>query len=311
MRSSIGKGRGTLAMMTPERSPLETEYRNVGTIDVRYEDVAQDGRPLLECVPPSLGCVWRKELANHPDAPKTQGLGIVPILTRIEVALGEDSFSPMQRFDVEGRAGMLAATNAEDGYKRALLDIETIVYGKTSHALLPRTGPSERREVGRIRAEHVLTKLFAKKDERRVTPEDVRAAGVRLDGARVWSRPQQIVEAPDGVTAIDGDFVRDTVPLAMGLMHTDSNQHVNSLVYPRLFEEAVMRRLHSLGRSRAVLSRALSIGWRRPSFAGDVLHVEMRLFEKGARLVACGMFFGENERDRARARCYVRVDLAP
>jgi acyl-CoA thioesterase FadM len=99
-------------------------------------------------------------------------------------------------------------------------------------------------------------------------------------------------------------------------MHTDSNQHVNSLVYPRLFEEAVMRRLFALGRSRAVLARSLVIGWRRPSFAGDVLKVDLRLFETSATgLVAVGMFFGETETakgpDRDRARCYVRLDLAP
>jgi hypothetical protein len=65
---------------------------------------------------------------------------------------------------------------------------------------------------------------------------------------------------------------------AFGLDHTDSNQHVNSLVYPRLFAEAALRRLAELERPRRLLIRALDIAYRKPSFAGDRVRIHTRLF---------------------------------
>ena len=38
-----------------------------------------------------------------------------------------------------------------------------------------------------------------------------------------------------------------TNPVVFGVVHTDSNHHVNSLVYFRLFEEAALRRFAQLG----------------------------------------------------------------
>ena len=48
-------------------------------------------------------------------------------------------------------------------------------------------------------------------------------------------------------------------------MHTDGNQHVNSLVYPRIFEELALRR-HG---DPKILARAIELRWRKPFFAGD------------------------------------------
>ena len=95
-------------------------------------------------------------------------------------------------------------------------------------------------------------------------------------------------------------------------MHTDSNQHVNSLVYPRLFEEAALRRLAASGRSTAVLARSLRIAYRRPSFAGESLRVFVRAYE-GDRGVTCtGYFFGADDdpsrTDRARAFIQMRFE---
>ena len=63
----------------------------------------------------------------------------------------------------------------------------------------------------------------------------------------------------------------DPTPLPLGLAHTDANQHVNSLVYPRLFEEAVLRRLATLGKPTALLTRRAEVAFRKPAFAGEVL----------------------------------------
>jgi hypothetical protein len=74
---------------------------------------------------------------------------------------------------------------------------------------------------------------------------------------------------PDGADLLDAEYHPDPVVTAFGLDHTDSNQHVNSLVYPRLFAEAALRRLAELERPRRLLIRALDIAYRKPSFAGD------------------------------------------
>ena len=63
------------------------------------------------------------------------------------------------------------------------------------------------------------------------------------------------------------------------MLHTDSNQHVNSLVYPRLFEEAAVTRAVDRERTRAapgtdlrsqlLLARTFELRYRKPFFAGD------------------------------------------
>jgi hypothetical protein len=76
----------------------------------------------------------------------------------------------------------------------------------------------------------------------------------------------------------------DPVPIPFGPVHTDSNMHVNSLVYVRLFEEAALRRFAALGRGTGVLGRTLDIAYRRPCFAGQTVRFVERAFEEGGRL---------------------------
>src|SRR5205823_12900006 len=49
----------------------------------------------------------------------------------------------------------------------------------------------------------------------------------------------------DGARALD-EVAPDDFAETFGLVHTDSNHHVNSLVYIRLFEEAALRRFGKL-----------------------------------------------------------------
>ena len=83
---------------------------------------------------------------------------------------------------------------------------------------------------------------------------------------------------------------------------------MNSLVYPALFEDAVLRRLAKLGRSPHVLARSLEIAYRRPSFAGDTVRVAFSLAMNAGAIVALGHFVGEGETED-RARAFVRMVL--
>ena len=58
-----------------------------------------------------------------------------------------------------------------------------------------------------------------------------------------WQAPATLLDLPAGATALDGALTPDDTATVFGLDHTDSNQHVNSLVYPRLLVEATLRRL--------------------------------------------------------------------
>lgn len=293
---------------------MEREYRPAGSFQLRHEDIAQDGRPLLHAIPPALGSVWRVLLKDVQDADVLKRDGVLPILSRIRLDVTEHVVSPFRPFSVEGFGERVAGTAPD--YTRVLYNIHARVSAKGGHAMFSGS-PDHVAVVGTMFAEHVLTRPFAEKDRRRVVPEDVTGAGVTLDGTQPFLPARSILEEPiAGAIAVDPAFVQGDVPLAMGLMHTDANQHVNSLVYPRLFEEAVLRRLHALGRSLAVRARSLEIGYRRPSFAGDVIRVDTRLFDvpaagaEPARIVALGVFVALDETGHETARVFSRLTLS-
>jgi hypothetical protein len=78
-------------------------------------------------------------------------------------------------------------------------------------------------------------------------------------------------------------------------MHTDANQHVNSLVYPRVFEDAVVRRLLTqpqigIAEPQTLLSRALEIRYRKPFFASNRARIGMSLEPGPAGVLAVGSF---------------------
>lgn len=292
---------------------MEREYRPAGTLQLRYEDISQDGRALLNSIPPALGAVWRTLLAEVPDAEVLQRRGILPILSRIRIDVTEHVVSPFRPCSVTGYGEQLRGV--ADDYTRVLFNVHARISAKGGHAFFPGAS-SDTDLVGTMFAEHVFTRPFAPREQRRVVPADILAAGLLIEAECPFERASTVIAEPEGATPIDAAFVRGDVPLAMGLMHTDANQHVNSLTYPRLFEEALLRRLSALGRPLAVRARSLTIGYRRPSFAGDVLRVDTRLYERPAhgtqpaQIEALGVFAGLTEA-RESGRVFVRLLLGP
>ncbi|MGH7330124.1 MAG: hypothetical protein ACREJX_17400, partial [Polyangiaceae bacterium] len=160
--------------------------------------------------------------------------------------------------------------------------------------------------------EHVFTRPFAPPGERKITSLDFDGTPFVPEKQRDFVPPQAAIDLPRDARAIDSHFVEDPTRLALGIMHTDSNQHVNSLVYPRLFEEAALRRLAALGRSTEVLGRSLLVTYRRPSFAGESLRVFVRAFDTDRGIACAGYFFGSSDDaskiDRARAFIQMRFE---
>ena len=89
---------------------LPASQRVAGDVQLRYEDVAQDGRMRLLSMPPVLGpTVWRT-LPDHPVTKACLAAGVVPILTRIVVEGGDGPISPVEPVSVN--AASLDTSNA-------------------------------------------------------------------------------------------------------------------------------------------------------------------------------------------------------
>jgi hypothetical protein len=141
--------------------------------------------------------------------------------------------------------------------------------------------------VGRVYVEHVFTRPFAPPAERKVTRLDLRGFPSVPEDARPFASAEALVADHRLTTVRQHRF---------GLMHTDSNQHVNSLVYPRLFEEAAAEEEPGL------LAEALELRYRKPFFAGDRAALSLAHLAGGVALGA----FAPPEADRPSATVSMR-----
>lgn len=227
--------------------------RGEGVLPLRYEDITQDGKLRLEPITHAGGAaLWRGALARHPMRGAMEREAILPILSRLHARSLQHPIAVETRITCRGAFELV---RAQDDAARTRIRLDMAVrmlgvIGRTHGGAGPRAG--EPIEVGQLWAEHVLTRPFAPADERAVDrlPEGVSAA--LRDAA--WTAPQSICRAPESARDLD-EWTLDPTPLVMGLGHTDSNQHVNSLVYPRQVEEAALRRFASRGWGTALFAR--------------------------------------------------------
>jgi hypothetical protein len=295
--------------------PTDTP-RAQARVHLRFEDVTQDGRLVLEALPNALGpTVWRGILAKDPGTAAAVAQGIVPILSRFVLEGRPGPFSANEPVEAEGTC-RLART--EDG--RFVLDMWADLTGAIGRTYGSADRGGERVCAGRVLAEHVLTRPFAPPGERRVTSLDFPGAP-RVTATRAPSPAfDAIASVPAGATALEAHKTADPVPVVLGLVHTDSNMHVNSLVYIRLFEEAALRRFASLGKPTvpslaggAVLGRTLDIAYRKPCFAGQTMRVVQQAFEENGRPGVAAVLVEEREvvggtlAPGAKPHCYARI----
>ena len=166
-----------------------------------------------------------------------------------------------------------------------MLNFYTEINGEiaTTHDPQPGNG-GERVEVGRAFTEHVWTRPMAPRGQRRVLSlPSGHGVPVLPSNLYVFRAPASTLELLPGGSWLEAAERVDPHPLDFGLMHTDSNNHVNSLVYPRLFEEAALRRRADLGERTDVLGTYLDLAFARPCFAGERLNVVGRAFELDGR----------------------------
>ncbi|HUQ03976.1 MAG TPA: hypothetical protein VM261_15870 [Kofleriaceae bacterium] len=292
---------------SPPMPELAPERVATASFPLRYEDIAQDGRMMMTALPPAIGwTVWRQLLADHPSARSMQRQGLVAILSRLTVE-GTDEPVHISR-QVEATGGYQLARHEKDGaVEKLFLNMWVEVRGARGR-MVPPEGPGEYVVAGRVFAEHTFTRIFAAAGDRKVTRLDLEGIPPVPEATYDFSPPMTAMDLPAGAAALDDDYVADDAVTVFGLDHTDSNQHVNSLVYPRLFAEAAFRRFASRGKPRRALVRSLDIAYRKPSFAGDRVRVHLRTFTLGDRAGAAG-FLVDADDPQLRPRCCARIVL--
>ncbi len=298
----------------PPLPELPDEQRANGRAYLRYEDVSQDGRIQLQGVPHSLGLVvWRKLLLDHPVNQLAERAGIVPILTRIVISGTRGTVSVGQALDSHGAFELGHTVDTDGEVDRLILRIWVELSGP--QGLTRGAGPDDGKHVtlGSVFAEHVFTRLFAPKGARKVTRfEDAHMPEVPTKQYQ-WRPLASVAELPKGARWLDDAWHIDPAPAVFGLAHTDSNQHVNSLVYPRLFEDASLRYLATLGQSTKRLSRVSDTSFRKPCFAGGRARIAVRAYVHGDEVGTTGCFITDEAADApdhvltSRPYCFLRT----
>src|SRR5262249_738945 len=120
--------------------------------------------------------------------------------------------------------------------------------------------------------------------------------------------PSTAGDVPEGASTLD-ELAPDAIDTVFTLDHTDANQHVNSLVYVRLFLDAARRRLAANNQPAMLRNTAFDIAYRKPCFAGERVRAHMRLFGHGNIVGGAGFVAVPGE--EARPRCYIRALFGP
>jgi hypothetical protein len=274
----------------PEVPPLQ---RAAGPIRLRYEDVTQDGRLALAGLPHALGeVIWQNLFVDDALAAAWRESGVVPLLTRVAVEGADETVSVRKPLHGEGRYELAHAVGHDGAVARILLNMWVRVSGPRGRTWgPPPDGAGEPVQLGRIFAEHVFTRPFGPPARRKVLRLELPGIAPVPPARAPFVAAEELLVLPPGAQPLEPAAAPDTTAIVFGLDHSDSNQHVNSLVYPRLFTEAALRRLDALGRPTAgLLARAAETAWRKPCFAGDRVRIILQTFALGDALGAAGAF---------------------
>jgi len=283
---------------------------------MRYEDIAQDGALKVGAMPAAIGLVamgklWFKTAASS----QLRGQGVVPILTRISMVTTGGPLSVRNKVEVDGAYELGHSCDDSGAVSRIVLNGHAELYAPAARTHPPQpSNAGERVHVGRVFAEHVFTRPFGPPAQRKVlalpTAEGplvpalvlpfrsplatLSVLGSRAEQARAATasasfassaRAEDSLATSESEQWLEPALMLDPMPVTFGITHTDSNQHVNSLVYPQVFEDAALRRLFDLGHStKTLLVDQLDVAFRKPCFAGERMFVWLRAFQQAGKL---------------------------
>jgi hypothetical protein len=260
-----------------------------------------DGRLIPIAMSAMTAGLWRDVLVDHPGATNAIKQGILPILTRLVLVSSGERIRPDR--EVQAHAGFELA-HEQAGDKLFML---VWAEARGTAGKLSRGGAAAGESIvaGRLFAEHTFTRLLAPPGQRAVTSLEVDGYP-RIPEASYAAPPATSAEAaPAGARWLD-ELAPDDADFAFTLDHSDPNQHVNSLVYIRLFLDAAYRRLAARGHAGKLRSTAIDIAYRKPCFPGDRVRAVLRLYEHGDSLGLAGHIAGAADE---KPRCHVRVAI--
>ena len=289
----------------PDFPDVLSSQRTQAPVYMRFEDVAQDGALKVGGMPHAIGLVSLGKLwFHHALSEQTRPLGIVPILTRLAMQTLGGPISVRKPVLADGAYQLAHSRDANREVTRILLNAYADLHAPIGLTHSPQPAHAGKQAlVGRAFAEHVFTKPWHPPGERKVVALPT-ADGPLVPGPTQHFRDARDVLALDDTTRwFDPELRLDPTTLTFGLTHTDSNQHVNSLVYPALFEDAALRRLNELGYdTQALLVDFIDIAFRKPCFAGQRMFIWLRPFERMGKLGAIG-YLGPRDCQPQLAHC--------
>jgi hypothetical protein len=242
------------------------------TATLRYDDLVQDGRIRLESA-------WRptgRALWSHPSLAKifrSMGPSITTVLSRVALQATDAVLAPRAPVTTSVRYHFEHTVDAAGDVDRLLFStwLTARSLGKDGAEKL----------AARAYGERVFTDLSAPPGKHLVK----RLSGFGESGIPehrgAWAKVTSLLELPRGATPVDDAPRLDPGRVVFGITHTDLNQHVNFNMYVRAIEQAALARFHDLGRGAKLVSRAAELGYRKPSFAGEVVRIAVRAFELG------------------------------
>jgi len=279
---------------TPARPTFPEGHATTSPQLFRYEDVTMDARLIPIAAPAGLAGIWRDLLVHDTSHRETIARGIIPILTRLTIHTTANQVRVDRPFECSN--GYELARGSDRVHMNVWCELRGVA------GRLGKSTTGEHITAGHVFAEHTYTRPLAPPDQRKVT--DL-GEGIIVPGHYQAPAAATAGEAPEGARYLE-ELSPDTADYVFTLDQSDSNQHINSLVYVRLFMEAVNRRLADRGRPLRTRSTAVDVAYRKPCFPGDRVRAELRLYENAGALGACGQVVGSD----GKARCYVRIALS-
>lgn len=279
-------------------------------IQLRREDVSQEGRLRVEALPVALGALlWDRILPKGPIGPQLRADGIQPFLTRL-VGLGGEgpvAVAPA-RVCVRWR---LARVEDDDGEVERIVALAWFeVHGSRARGPGPHPeGGGESTRAGRWFAEYTLTRPRAPPAQRVVRGLRVPGVSTAALGRYAVDAPGALAALPRGATVLDPHAVPDPADGVFGVDDTDGDRRVNVAAVVRTLRAAALRRLLQVGHPGPHALGELEIAFRRPIFAGGAARIALRAFGVGAR-VGVSADLGPLD-PGARRVCHARLVFDP
>lgn len=273
---------------------------------LRYDDVVQDGRLRLEAAWRSTG----RALRQKPEvACILDGLprDVTTVMSRSVMEATDARLVVRTKVRTETRYRFEHTRNAAGEVDRLLFSTWLVV-----HAGIKGGGEAV---AGRAHGQRVFTRHGAPPGKHLVPHLPVFGETGHAPHVATWEPATSLLEVPAGAEPLEAEPALDPGRIVFGLSHTDLNQHVNFLMYHRAAEAAALGRFADLGLGARWGARQVAVGYRKPSFSGDVVRFALRAFRLGDALGVIGALVEPTDgppsrrtfRDFGAARVCVRM----